>query len=72
MDWTMLNARKGEVWREGRKLLDRSLRPGAAISYRQLMQENTRWFLSRLLATPKGFRGHIELSASNFLTPYSH
>jgi hypothetical protein len=68
----MLNARKGEVWREGRKLLDRSLRPGAAISYHQLMQENTLWFLSRLLTTPKGFRSHIELSALKFFTPYGH
>jgi hypothetical protein len=52
----------GELWREGRKLLDRSLRPGGTISYRRMMQENTRDFLARLLATPKEFRGHINLS----------
>jgi cytochrome P450 len=61
------NARKGEVWREGRKLLDRSLGPGAAMSYRQMMQENIRGFLARLLANPKEFRGHINLSVVVFL-----
>jgi cytochrome P450 len=57
------NARKGELWREGRKLLDRSLRPSMTMSYRQMIQENTHWFLARLLATPKDFRGHVELLA---------
>jgi cytochrome P450 len=60
MDWPLLSARKGEVWREGRKLLDRNLRTGATASYRQMMQENTYGFLTRLLATPKEFRGHID------------
>jgi len=59
MDWILPNARKGEVWREGRNLLNRSLRPGATISYRQMMLENTRGFLARLLATPEEFHGHI-------------
>ncbi|KAH9952749.1 cytochrome P450 [Russula dissimulans] len=61
MDWLLPNARKGDSWREGRKVLDRSLRPGATISYRQMMQENTYWFLAQLLATPKDFRDHIDL-----------
>ena len=67
-DWVLPNARKGEVWAEGRKLLDRSLRPGATMEYRQMMQENIRGFLARLLATPKKFRGHINLSADSL--PY--
>ncbi len=54
--------KKGAIWREGRKLLDRSLRPGATMSYRQMMQENTHGFLARLLAAPKEFRRHISLS----------
>ena len=58
----MPNARKGDVWREGRKLLNRSLRPGATMSYRQMMLENTRRFLAQLLATPDEFLGHIGLS----------
>jgi len=61
MDWMLPNARKGELWREGRKLLDRSLRPSVTMSYRQMMQENTHRFLARLLATPKNFRDHVEL-----------
>ena len=63
MDWMLINARKSEFWREGRKLLDRSLRPTATMSYRQMIQENTHQFLARLLATPKDFRHHVELLA---------
>jgi len=67
-DWVLPNARKGEVWGEGRKLLDRSLRPSATMVYRQMMQENICGFLARLLANPKKFRGHINLSADGL--PY--
>ena len=63
MDWLLPNSRKNEVWREGRKLLDRSLRPGATLLYRQMMQEITRGFLAQLRATPREFRSHIDLSA---------
>jgi len=61
MDWLLFNAPKNDSWREGRKVLDRSLRPGATISYRQMIQENTYRFLAQLLATPNDFRKHIEL-----------
>jgi cytochrome P450 len=67
MDWVLPNARKGEVWREGRKLLNHSLRPGATMSYRQMMLENTHGFLARLLATPEEFLGHIGLSVAILL-----
>ena len=63
MDWMLPNARRSDFWREGRKILDRSLGPSATMSYRQMVQENTHRFLARLLATPKDFRGHIDLSA---------
>jgi cytochrome P450 len=66
LDWLVFISKKGDSWREGRKVLDRSLRPGATISYRQMMQENTYWFLAQLLATPKEFREHIELLFSPF------
>ena len=36
------NARKGEVWREGQKLLDPSLRPSATMSYRQMIGKYSR------------------------------
>lgn len=54
-------ARKGKYWREGRRLLDRSFRPGATASHRRLIEERTRVFLGQLLATPKDFREHIDL-----------
>jgi hypothetical protein len=60
MDWPVFMARMSDTWREGRRLLDRSLRPGATILYRQMMQEKTREFLAQLFATPKDFRAHIE------------
>ncbi len=56
-----------DTWRTGRRLLDRSLRPGAIITYRQMMQENTRELLAQLFATPKDFHSHIKLSVSCLL-----
>ena len=57
----------GDTWREGRKLLDGTLRSGAIMSYRQMMQEKTREFLSNLSATPKDVHAHIVLSVGRFL-----
>jgi hypothetical protein len=62
MDWFVPVTGMGEAWRGERKLLDRSLRAGATVSYRQMMEEKTRWFLAQLIANPKEFRHHIELS----------
>ena len=62
MDWPLFNAGMTEIWREGRKLADHSLRPGAVMIYGRTMQENTCEFLTQLLATPKNFRTHVELS----------
>ena len=67
MDWPLFMTRMSETWRKGRKLLDRSLRPGATISYRQMMQEKTREFLAHLFVTPKDFYAHIELLVDVFL-----
>ncbi|KAH9994265.1 cytochrome P450 [Russula vinacea] len=61
MDWPIFMTGTSETWRKGRKLLDGSLRPGAIISYRQMMQEKTYNFLAQLRANPKDFRTHIEL-----------
>ena len=68
MNWFVPNTGKCDAWREERKLLDRSLRPGATVSYRQMMEEKTRWFLAQLIANPKEFHHHIELSVCNL--PY--
>lgn len=59
--WQIPIARYGEAWRQGRKLLDRSLRPGAAALYRPTLQARVRVLLSRLLATPDQWRAHVEL-----------
>ena len=64
LDWFVSSIGMSESWHEGRKLLDRSLRP---VSYRQMMQEKTRWFLAQLFANPKEFHRHIELSLSHRL-----
>ncbi|KAI0253723.1 cytochrome P450 [Lactifluus subvellereus] len=61
LDWLLPISRKSKSWREGRRLLDRSLRPGGTTSYRHMMEEKTRTFLAKLLDTPKHFRDHIEL-----------
>ena len=62
MDWPVFNARMTETWREGRKILDHSLRTGAITSYQQMMQEKTREFLAQLYADPKDFREVVDLS----------
>jgi hypothetical protein len=62
MDRLLPTSRVGEYWREGRKLVDRSLGPGATASYRRMMEDNTRMFLGQLLETPDDFFGHIGLS----------
>ena len=62
MNWIISNLGKVDSWREGRKLLDRGLRAGSTISYRQMMQEKTHWFLAQLLSDPNEFHHHIKLS----------
>lgn len=68
MDWFVPMTGMCDVWREERKLLDRSLRAGAAVSYRQMIEEKTRWFLTQLIGNPKEFHHHIKLSVCNI--PY--
>jgi cytochrome P450 len=63
-DWLFFLLQNGERWREGRKLIDRSLRPGATSLYQQVIEEKTRGFLGQLLAAPDDFRNHISLSAA--------
>ena len=64
VNWTLPVARKGKLWRDGRKLLDRSFRPGATALHRRLIEEKTRVFLGQLLSAPKRFREHIDLLVS--------
>ena len=62
MDWQLFMIGTTETWREGRKLVDHSLRPSAVMTYGQMIQEKTREFLTQLFATPKNFRALVELS----------
>ena len=62
MDWPLFMIGMTETWREGRKLVDHSLRPGAVMTYGHMIQEKTHEFLAELRATPKDFRTHIDLS----------
>ena len=52
----------GDYWRDGRRLLDRSLGPGATAPYRRMMEDNTHMFLGQLLEAPDDFISHIGLS----------
>jgi len=62
MDWPLFMTRMTETWREGRKLVDHSLRSGAVMTYGEMMQEKMRDFLTQLFTTPKNFRAHVRLS----------
>ena len=61
-----------ETWREGRKLLDRGLRPGAMKSYREMIQEKTREVLAQTRETPKDFYSHLELSVRRLSISYGY
>ena len=65
MDWPVFMTGMTETWRKGRKLLDRSLRPSAMLSYRQMIQEKTREFLAQLRSTPKDFEAHVGMSVGS-------
>ena len=60
-NWQLPLARIGETWRQGRKMLDRGLRPGAAATHRALQQARVHVLLTRLLATPNEWQNHVEL-----------
>ncbi|KAH9066016.1 cytochrome P450 [Lactarius deliciosus] len=63
MGWEWLVPFSGytEFWRQARKLLDRGLRPGAAVTYRPMQQAKARVLLTQLLTSPDEWKGHIEL-----------
>jgi hypothetical protein len=69
MDWPLFMTGMTETWREGRKLVDHSLRPGAVMTYGDMMQEKMREFLTQLFTTPNNFHAHLKLSVG--LLPYS-
>ncbi|KAH9986764.1 cytochrome P450 [Russula compacta] len=60
-EWVLSVARSDKRWRLGRRILDRSLRPGSIVSYRPMIQAKTHLLLSRLLANPDQWEAHLEL-----------
>jgi cytochrome P450 len=66
MDWPIFMRGMNEAWRKGRNILDRGLRPGAVVSYRNMIQEKTHEFLTQLHESPKDFDAHIGLLVSHF------
>ncbi|KAI0278780.1 cytochrome P450 [Russula aff. rugulosa BPL654] len=58
-DWPVFTIGVNEAWRKERKILDTSLRPGAVMSYRQVMEEKTRELLVQLCTDPKDFIAHV-------------
>jgi len=70
----ILNFRKhrggDDHWRQGRRILDRGLRPGGTVSYRSMIQARAHALLSRLMANPGQWEAHIGLSV--LILPGSH
>ena len=64
-------ARSDERWRQGRKLLDRGLRPGAIASHRPMLETRTHLLLSRLLTNPHRWEAYIDLSVELLSIPLS-
>ncbi|KAI9444584.1 cytochrome P450 [Lactarius indigo] len=72
VDWMLPMARVGNYWREGRKLIERSFRPGAPALDRRLIEERVHVYLGWLLTNPKGFRDHIHLLQGKLLMRLSY
>ncbi|KAI0039781.1 cytochrome P450 [Auriscalpium vulgare] len=60
LDWAIPLAGFNDLWRTGRKTLDRSLRPNVAVQFRPMQKAKTHAFLRQLLLTPDKYREHIE------------
>ncbi|KAH9051252.1 cytochrome P450 [Lactarius vividus] len=70
--WMLPMARAGNYWREGRKLIERSFRPGAPALDRRLIEERVHVYLGWLLAKPKDFREHIHYLQGGLLVRLSY
>ena len=60
-EWFHPTTPYGDYWREGRKLLDRSLRASTVVQYRPMQLAKTHDLLSQLLSDPESFQHQIEL-----------
>jgi len=59
--WFLPTARYADPWRQGRKVLDRGLGPGAAVAYHPMQEARARVLLARMLGSPDEWEAHIEL-----------
>ncbi|KAI9457527.1 cytochrome P450 [Russula earlei] len=66
-EWFHPTTPYGDYWREGRKLLDRSLRAGAVVQYRPMQLAKTHDLLYQLLMDPESFQYQIELYQAKLL-----
>ncbi|KAH9970769.1 cytochrome P450 [Russula compacta] len=66
-DWFLPTARYGEPWRQGRKVLDRSLGPRATATYRPMLEAKARVLLTLILASPDEWEAHIELMQGDLI-----
>lgn len=64
-DWPLFFSGVNETWVNRRKLASRSLRPGAMMFYRKMIQEKTHDFLAQLRTNPKKFQDHVGRSVSH-------
>ncbi|KAI0056532.1 cytochrome P450 [Artomyces pyxidatus] len=58
--WFEMSNTYSAKWRLQRKMLDRGLRPSAAVHYRSMEKDKVHRFLKQLLSRPKEFLKHIE------------
>ncbi len=64
-EWPVFMTGLGETWYKQRRILDSSLRPGAMVSYRQVIEEKTRELLVQLRANPRDFHAHVKRSVGH-------
>ena len=61
LGWLLPVAKYDEYWRQGRKILDRGLRPGALTVYRPMQVVRAHVLLTRMLESPGDWVAHLEL-----------
>ncbi|KAH9970772.1 cytochrome P450 [Russula compacta] len=66
-EWFLPAARYGEPWRQGRKVLDRSLGPRALAAYRSVQEDKVHMLLTRMLGSPHEWEAHIEFMQGDLI-----
>ena len=59
LEWNIVFSRYNKSFRQGRKLLDRRLRPAAVPLYRPVLEAKAHDFLARISANPDELEAHI-------------